>query len=160
TADDYFGLHLGENYNPRNIGPLVYVVLNSPTIKAGIENFERYLHVYNEAAKWFFTSEGNRGYIRYLLTDFGMNTLRHSNEHGMTTAFNMLGIMVGSHWGAKEVQFAQEAPRQTSEHLRIFNAPVWFGCKTNAIGIDRQFVEREVPAAGQQWYQILKRCLD
>jgi AraC-like DNA-binding protein len=160
TADDCFGLHLGENYNPRNIGPLVYVVLNSPTIRAGIENFERYLQVYNEAAKWFFTSEGNRGYIRYLLTDLGTHSLRHSNEHGMTIAFNMLRMMVGSHWAPKEVQFAHEAPKQMSEHLRIFNAPVSFGCKTNAIVIDRQFVEREVPAADQQLYQILKRYLD
>src|SRR5215475_8164919 len=160
TANDYFGLHLGENYNPRNIGPLVYVVLNSPTIRTGIENFERYLRVYNEAAKWFFTSEENQGYIRYLLTDLGINSLRHSNEHGMTIAFNMLRMMVGSHWAPKEVQFAHEAPKQTSEHLRIFNAPVSFGCKTNAIVIDRQFVEREVPAADQRLYQILKRYLD
>jgi AraC-like DNA-binding protein len=160
TADDCFGLHLGENYNPRNIGPLVYVVLNSPTIRAGIENFERYLQVYNEAAKWFFTWEGNRGYIRYLLTDLGINSLRQSNEHGMTIAFNMLRMMVGSHWAPKEVQFAHEAPKQTSEHLRIFHAPVSFGCKTNAIVIDRQFVEREVPAADQRLYQILKRYLD
>ena len=160
TADDCFGLHLGENYNPRNIGPLVYVVLNSPTIRAGIENFERYLHVYNEAAKWFFTSEGNRGYIRYLLTDLGINSLRHSNEHGMTIAFNTLRMMVGSEWAPMEVQFAHEAPEQTSEHFRIFHAPVSFGCKTNAIVIDRQFVEREVPAADQRLYQILKRYLD
>jgi AraC-like DNA-binding protein len=160
TADDCFGLHFGENYNPRNIGPLVYVVLNSPTIRAGIENFERYLHVYNEAAKWFFTSEGNRGYIRYLLTDLGINSLRHSNEHGMTIAFNTLRMMVGSEWAPMEVQFAHEAPEQTSEHLRIFHAPVSFGCKTNAIVIDRQFVEREVPAADQRLYQILKRYLD
>src|SRR5262245_29947867 len=160
TADDCFGLHLGENYNPRNIGPLVYVVLNSPTIRVGIENFERYLQVYNEAAKWFFTSEGSRGYIRYLLTDLGTRSLRHSNEHGVTIAFNMLRMMVGSHWAPKEVQFAHEAPKQTSEHLRIFNAPVSFGCKTNAIVIDRQFVEREVPAADRRLYQILKRYLD
>ena len=160
TADDCFGLHLGENYNPRNIGPLVYVVLNSPTIRAGIENFERYLQVYNEAAEWFFTSEGNRGYIRYLLPDLGINSLRHSNEHGMTIAFNMLRMMVGSHWAPKEVQFAHEAPKQTSEHLRIFHAPVSFGCKTNAIVIDSQFVEREVPAADQRLYQILKGYLD
>ena len=160
TADDCFGLHLGENYNPRNIGPLVYVVLNSPTIRAGIENFERYLQVYNEAANWFFTWEENRGYIRYLLTDLGINSLRQSNEHGMTIAFNMLRMMVGSHWAPKEVQFAHEAPKQTSEHQRIFHAPVSFGCKTNAIVIDRQFVEREVAAADQRLYQILKRYLD
>ena len=160
TADDCFGLHLGENYNPRNIGPLVYVVLNSPTIRAVIENFERYLHVYNEAARWFFTSEGNRGYIRYLLTDLGINSLRHSNEHGMTIALNTLRMMVGSEWAPMEVQFAHEAPEQTSEHFRIFHAPVSFGCKTNAIVIDRHFVEREVAAADQRLYQILKRYLD
>ena len=160
TADDCFGLHLGENYNPRNIGPLVYVVLNSPTIRAGIENFERYLHVYNEGAKWFFTSEGNRAHICYLLTDPGIKSLRHSNEHEMTIAFNTLRMMVGSQWAPKEVQFAHEAPEQTSEHLRIFHAPVSFGCKTNAIVTDLHFVEREVPAADQRLYQILKRYLD
>ena len=41
-----------------------------------------------------------------------------------------------------------------------FHAPVSFGCKTNAIVIDSQFVEREVPAADQRLYQILKRYLD
>src|ERR1043166_9698344 len=38
TDDACFGLHFGERYNPKNIGPLVYAVLNSPTIAAGIEN--------------------------------------------------------------------------------------------------------------------------
>jgi AraC-like DNA-binding protein len=160
TADDCFGLHLGENYNPRNIGALAYVVLNSPTIRAGIENFERYLHVYNEAAKWFFTSEGNRGYICYLLIDLGIKSLRQSNEHEMTIAFNTLRMMIGSQWAPKEVQFAHEAPEHTSEHLRIFHAPVSFGCKTNAIVTDLHFLEREVPAADQRLYQILKRYLD
>ena len=35
TADDCFGLHFGERYNPKNIGPLVYVVLNSPRLWPG-----------------------------------------------------------------------------------------------------------------------------
>jgi hypothetical protein len=38
TGDPCFGLHFGERYNPKNIGPLAYVVLNSPTIAAAIEN--------------------------------------------------------------------------------------------------------------------------
>ena len=43
TGDDYFGLHFGAGINPKNIGPVIYVVLNSPTIGAGIDNVERYL---------------------------------------------------------------------------------------------------------------------
>src|SRR5262249_24377982 len=45
TGDNDLGLHFGERFNPKNIGPLTYVVINSPTILAGIENTSRYLKV-------------------------------------------------------------------------------------------------------------------
>ena len=160
TGDDCFGLHFGENFHPKNIGPLAYVALNSPTIGTGIQNVERYLHVYDSSAKWFFTVEGNRGYIRYMLTDIGFEPLRQSNEHGMTIIVNTLRMMVGSQWAPQEVQFAHEAPEQTSEHHRIFRAPVVFGCETNALVIELSLIEREVPAADQQLYQIMKQYLD
>ena len=160
TGDDCFGLHFGENFQPKNIGPLAYVALNSPTIATGIQNVERYLHVYDSSAKWFFTVEGNRGYIRYVLTDIGFEPLRQSNEHGMTIIVNTLRMMVGSQWAPQEVQFAHAAPEQTSEHHRIFRAPVVFSCETNALVIERDFIEREVPAADQQLYQIMKQYLD
>src|SRR6185369_6125199 len=50
TADDCFGLHFGEHFNPRDIGALVYVIFNAPTIAASIQNVERYMHLHNEAA--------------------------------------------------------------------------------------------------------------
>jgi AraC-like DNA-binding protein len=160
TADDCFGLHFGERYNPKNIGPLVYAVLNSPTIGAGIVNVERYLHVFNQAAKWFFTVEGNHGYVRFLLTDLGIDSLRQSHEHGMAVMFNTVRMMVGSHWTPEEVQFAHEAPAQTSEHLRVFRCPVLFGCESNALVIEHNFLERQVPAADQRLYRIVKGYLE
>ena len=160
TGDDCFGLHFGEAFHPKNIGPLAYVALNSPTIGAGIQNVERYLHVYDSSAKWFFTTEGNLGYIRYVLSDIGIEPLRQSNEHGMTIVVNTLRMMVGSQWSPQEVQFAHEAPDQTSEHHRIFRAPVAFGCETNALVIELAFIERDVPAADLQLYQIMKQYLD
>ena len=86
TADDCFGLHLGERFNPKNIGQLMYVVLNSPTIGAGLENVERYQMVLNEAAKWFFTVEGDRGYIRFRLTDLGIPAPRQHHECSMASS--------------------------------------------------------------------------
>ena len=35
TADDCFGLHFGERSNPKNLGPLIYVFLNSPRLQPG-----------------------------------------------------------------------------------------------------------------------------
>lgn len=160
TADNCFGLHFAEHFNPKNIGPLAYVALNSPTIGAGIQNVERYLHVYDSSAKWFFTVETDRGYIRFVLTGLGAEHLRQSNEHGMAIVLNTLRMMVGSQWAPLEVQFAHEAPEQTAEHHRIFRAPVLFRCETNALVIERSLMERHVPAADQQLYLIMKRYLD
>jgi AraC-like DNA-binding protein len=160
TGDDCFGLHFGERFDPKNIGPLVYVALNSPTIGAGIENVKRYLHVYDSSANWFFTAEGNRGYVRFLLNDSGTTPLRQSNEHGMVIVLNALRMMVGSLWSPLEVQFEHEAPAQTSEHTRIFRAPVLFGCETNALVIGLDLIERAVPAADPQLYKIMKHYLD
>lgn len=160
TADDCFGLHFAERFNPKNIGPLAYVALNSPTISAGIQNVERYLHVYDSSAKWFFTAEGDRGYVRFVLTDLGIEPLRQSNEHGVTIVINALRMMVGSQWAPQEVHFAHAAPEQTSEHHRIFRCPVLFGCETNALVIELSFAERAVPAADQQLYLIMKQYLD
>jgi len=160
TGDDCFGLHFGERFDPKNIGPLVYVALNSPTIGAGIENVRRYLHVYNSSASWFFTTEENRGYIRYLLNHSGTTPLRQSNEHGMVIVLNALRMMVGSVWSPLEVQFEHEEPAQTSEHQRIFRAPVLFGCETNALVVGRDLIDRAVPAADPQLYKIMKHYLD
>jgi hypothetical protein len=54
TGDECFGLHFGQHYHPKNIGPLAYVVLNSPTMGVGFENVARYLRVHNEAAEVAF----------------------------------------------------------------------------------------------------------
>jgi AraC-like DNA-binding protein len=160
TGDDCFGLHFGERYNPKNIGPLTYVILNAPTFVAALEDAGRYLHIHNQAAKLSFTIEGEQAYLRFLLPELEIESLRQHTEFSLAVALNTLRIMAGSDWTPQEVQFTHAAPTQTSEHLRVFGAPVLFGCTCNAFVIEREFVERQVPAADPRLYQILKRYLD
>ena len=61
TGDDCFGLHLGESFDPRDLGTLAYVVLNSPTTAVAMQNIERYLRIHNEAANVSFTIDGATG---------------------------------------------------------------------------------------------------
>ncbi len=160
TGDDCFGLHFGERYNPKNVGPLSYVVLNSPTIAAALRNAGRYMRVHNEAATTSFVVEGRFAYARHLLADLGDADPRQNNEYSMALGLSLIRLMVGSQWAAVEVQFAHPAPRQTSEHARIFRAPVSFDCATNALVMEREFVERQVPAADERLYPVLRRYLD
>jgi hypothetical protein len=122
TGDDCFGLHFGARYHPRNIGPLLYVVLNSPTIGVSFENVGRYLRVLNEAAKVSFDIEGNWVCARHVLAGLALETTRQANEAAMAVWLNTLRLMAGSQWTPVEVQFAHPAPQQTSEHRRVFGA--------------------------------------
>jgi hypothetical protein len=160
TADDCFGLHFGEHYNPKNIGLLAYVVLNSPTIKVGFENIGRYLRLHNEAGRISFAANEERVHIRFLLAELAITDPRQHNEYSMAVALNTIRLMVGSQWTPQEVQFAHDAPAQTSEHLRVFRAPVLFGCAANAFVIERDCIERQVPAADPRLYRILKQQVE
>ena len=160
TGDICFGLHFGERFNLKNIGPLTYVVLNSPTIAVADQHVARYLRLYNQAAKVFFTVDERRAYLQYVLQNLDIDVPRQENEYSMVIRLNTIRMMVGSQWAPLEVRFAHPAPEQTSEHLRIFRAPVLFGYATNTFVIDRDFLERQVPAADERLYEIMRRYLE
>ena len=159
SSDACFGLHFGEHYNPKNIGSLVYVVLNSPTIAAGIENTARYIKIHNEAARASLLVEKDRAYLRFLPNELLIHTSRQHSEYAMAVALNTLRLMVGSEWAPQEVHFTHQLEAATSEHFRVFGAPVMFGCPANAFVIESDFLKREVPAADPRLYRILKRYL-
>jgi len=156
TADDCFGLHFGEHFNPRDMGALAYVTLNSPTVAASIQNVERYMHLHNEAATIKFSIEGRRGYLRYLLTGAPIDSIRQQNEFSMAVILRTFRILTGSDWHPREVQFAHKAPTHISEHLRLFGRRTLFGCATNAMVVEHDLVGRVVTSADRRLYRILK----
>jgi AraC-like DNA-binding protein len=160
TGDDCFGLHFGDRFNPKNIGPLAYVVINSPTILAGIENTARYLKVHNQAAATSLDSEGQWFYLRYRVSDSSVDSARQHNEYSMAVVLNTVRLMAGSDWRPQEVQFAHQSPAQITEHGMIFGVPVLFGHATNALVVEREFLERQVPATDPRLYRILQRYLE
>jgi AraC-like DNA-binding protein len=160
TGDDCFGLHFGNRFNPKNIGPLAYVVINSPTILAGIENAARYLKVHNQAAATSLDTEGQWFYLRYRVSDSSVDSVRQHNEYSMAVVLNTVRLMAGSDWRPQEVQFAHQSPAQITEHGMIFGVPVLFGRASNALVVEHEFIQRQVPAADSRLCQILQRYLE
>ncbi len=135
-------------------------MLNSATVAAACETAGRYLHVHNEAAKLSFDVDDELAYLSYTPVNVELAELRQFSEYGMTVAVNTLRIMVESNWSPREIHFAHQAPNETSEHVRIFRAPVLFGCATNALVTERKFCEQPVLAADPNLFKILSRYLD
>ena len=126
-GDDCFGLHFGERFNPKNIGPLAYAVLNSPTVGEADAQVARYIKLYNQAAQASVIIEGQRAYMRYVLTGLDIPTARQQNEYGMAVLLNTIRMMVGSQWAPSRFS----SPMKTGEHFGassgFFSAPVLFG---------------------------------
>ncbi len=156
TGDKCFGLHFGEHFNPRDIGALVYVVVNSPNIAAAIHNLERYFHLHNEATTVAFSVEGRQGYLRYLVTGLATAPVSQQNEFSMAVLLKTFRIIAGADWKPREIQFAHQAPARISEHRRVFGNRISFGCATNALVVEADFVGRQVHAADRRLYRILK----
>jgi len=158
TGDNCFGLHFCERFNSKNIGPLTYVVLNSPTVAVADDQVARYLKLYNQAATVSRTVEGERAYFQYVLCDLGIESPpRQQNEYSLAVRLNRIRMMVGSQWPPLEVPFAHQAPAEISEHQRVFGAPFLFGYQTNNLVVESEFLECQVPAADQRLYEIMQR---
>ena len=160
TGDPCFGLHFGERYHPKDAGVLAYVVLNSPTMAAGFENVARYLRLHNEAATVTFVRGSRWAYLRHVLADIPLQDRRQHTEYSMAVGLGTIRLMAGSEWVPVEAQFEHQAPSDTSEHLRVFGAPVVFGRDRNVLVIERDFCERQVPGADRRLYPILERHLE
>jgi len=156
TGDEYFGLHFGERLDPRDVGALVYIVFNAPTIAVAMHSIERYLHLHNEATTIKFSIEGRRGYLSYLLTGLAIDSIRQQNEFSMAVILKTFRIIAGSNWKPREVQFAHKAPIGISEHMRVFGNHTLFGCATNTLVVEHDFLERKVATADGKLYRILK----
>ena len=125
TGDDTFGLHFGERYQPKNLGPLTYVVIHSPTIAVALENIGRYIRVHNEAAESSVVIDGTWVLARLRLSGLTVAVPRQQHEFAMAAALNTFRLMAGTDWVPAEVQFAHPVPRSTVEHVRVFRAPVY-----------------------------------
>jgi hypothetical protein len=160
TGDECFGLHFGERFNPKNIGPLAYAFLNSATLEGADDQLARYLKLNNQAALVSRKIEGERAYFQYVLCNLGLESTRQQNEYGMAIRLKTIRMMVGSRWTPVEVQFAHRAPADISEPQRIFAAPVLFGYPTNSLVVETELLTRQVPAADQRLHRIMKRYLE
>jgi AraC-like DNA-binding protein len=125
-----------------------------------MENVGRYHKVHNEATQVSLTIDDNWASLQLQLVDPAIEIPRQHNEYGIAVMLGTIRLMAGSQWAPSEVQFSHPTPRDSSEHTRLFRCPVSFGCASNAVVMEREFVDRTVPAADPRLYPILQRYLD
>lgn len=136
TGDDAFGLHVGENVDPKAFDVLGYSVINSPTFGAGLDRMVRYNSLWTHGSG--FTLEISELNTRIIYAYQGESVGQYRQDAEMTfAAIVTLGRTVtATDWSPLSVAFQHEQPPVTTEHSRIFRCAVTFGAPANEFIFD------------------------
>lgn len=161
SGDDCFGLHLGEHYDFGAMGALSYAVLNAPTVETALQNFERYGRTHVTGGGVVVERDGAEARLAYDIGVADRAICRQHAEGGAVVGLKLLRRLVRPDWRPRRVLFGHARPRDTSEHARIFGAPIRFGEPVMvALTFAAADLDRPVPGADRGLLPIVQRHLD
>ncbi len=148
SGDDSIGLRLGFSHGPDSFGPLGDAITQAPDIAGAIANVARYFHVHQEGAVLELRIEGRNAVITYCIRDAGILDYRQDAELSIAKMMTFTRIVTGCrNWTPSAVYFEHPEPRDSSEHRRIFGAPVYFSQPYNALVAPREILAMRVNGA-------------
>ena len=148
TGDDAFGLHVGERTDAKTYGLLGYVTINRRTFGEALNSLIRYQRIRTKAVEFTLDVAGAEARLAYHYRAAGLapRGRRQESEEMLSTMMRVGRGLTGVDWAPREVHFEHEEPTDTSEHARIFRAPVRFGRPLSKLVFDASVLE--LPSVG------------
>jgi AraC-like DNA-binding protein len=147
TRDAAFGLHVGERVKMQEYGIVGRSVVTSATLGEGLRNLVRYLPIWTNVGVFRLDVEGSVAHFQWQYSHRSLPEPRHDCEMSMATVMGLSRLSRGATWTPREVWFQHAKPKDTSEHMRIFRAPVRFGMPANALLLNRESLDIRLKTA-------------
>ena len=148
SGDEAIGLRLGCSHGPASFGPLGDAIVHAPDIAGAIANVARYFFLHQEGACLELRIEGRNAVITYGIRDAAILDYRQDAELSIAKMMSFTRIATGCrNWTPSAVYFEHPEPRDSSEHRRIFGAPVYFSQPYNALVAPRETLAMRINSA-------------
>jgi len=147
TGVEHFGLRFGGAYRVEDMGPIAQLVLNSPTLGAGLQNLCRYFPAIQEHSTLSLREDGGLMRLEYQIRDGRIARRRQDAELSIGLFNNFFRRCFGGAWSPEEVHFEHLRAAETGVHQSVLGAPVYFGQNTNAILFRRPALAAAMPGA-------------
>src|SRR4051794_3566780 len=157
TGDDNFGLHIGQTINPTAFDVVGYCALNSLTLGAAFTRVARYHSIWTDGALFNVETANDTSAIVYSYADKSIRNHRQDAEMTLATVTTLCRNIASSDFAPTFVEFQHEAPRNTSEHLRLFRCPVEFSALSNKLTFPSSFLSLPIAKADASLCALLDR---
>ncbi len=160
TGNDNIGLDFGRNFAPKQLGPIGYAAISSPTLSAALRNMEKYFTAHQEQTSFGLIQDSDILWLSYRIYDPRIKNRRQDAELSLGMFCNIFRNALGENWSPLEVRFEHDRPEDGSSHEISFNAPVKFGRRTNAIGFRRSDLDTRMPDQDSYLFSIISSFLE
>ncbi len=157
TGDADFGLHLGERLPRGAFGLLDYAAGASATLGEALRQVVRYTRLVDQGGETHLAVEGERATFRHSVPGDPLGASRHAAEFILSGTLSFARQATGVALRPREVRFEHPAPEDTSEHQRVFGAPVRFGREENALVLEAAHLRLPLTSADPELLAVLDR---
>lgn len=155
-----FGLRMAETRRASNLGPLILLVRDEPTLRQALQAMARYGHLHNEAIFLHVEEEDGIAVIRDEVLASDVGSLKQATELVVGVLFRLLRFFLGDDWHPKTVLFAHGAPKDRSVHTRVFGSNVEFGHAFSGIVCNASDLDLPLPSADPVMARYVRRYLN
>jgi AraC-like DNA-binding protein len=150
TGDAAFGLHLGEAADLVHFGPLGFAILSSATFADCMAAAIRYERLMYNGFTTTLRHEGNRAIIGHRAVVAGTPVAQQPIEYTLALILGIVRRTSGQPVRPQAVFFQHAAPRDTSEHERVFGVRPTFTADEDALVLDASILAMPVRGASEE----------
>ncbi|HLL55796.1 MAG TPA: AraC family transcriptional regulator [Myxococcaceae bacterium] len=161
TGDDSLGLHLAELVlEVPASDTLGYACRSSPTLGEALRRLTRYHRLIHGAADFRLEANEDTARLVHRRPPGAVTPSRHAVEGILASIFLRVRKHTGPALTLRHVGFAHARPADTSEHDRLFAAPVLFDQPFDSLVFDRALLDLPNPHADEALARVLDRFLE
>jgi AraC-like DNA-binding protein len=137
-----------------------YAVINSPTLGDALSRAVRYHMIWNEGAEFKLETDGEQVRLAYHYVDLNGAGCRQDCEMTLALIMSFGRRVTGVDWTPREVRFQHSEPADTSEHRRIFRAPLSFEKPVSELVFESRVLELPLAEADPGLCVVLDRQVE
>ncbi|MFL6229042.1 MAG: AraC family transcriptional regulator [Pyrinomonadaceae bacterium] len=157
TNDAAFGLHIGERVSPTMFDVLGYVVTNSLTLGEAFARLARFHAIWTDGASYKLTTHDGEARLSYEYAGDICGARRHDCEMSFATPVVFMRRIAELDWHPHAVSFQHDVPADTTEHRRLFRAPILFSQPRNEMVFDAALLKLPLLQADPSLCAVLDR---
>lgn len=145
SQDPCFGLHHGESVTPGRLGVAGYAASSSPTVDAALSSVDRYSRVISDFLESSYCrQQAGTGMVMTLL---GCRVPDDLADAAVASDVSLARCLTGRHIRPREVWLQRKRPPRLKEYERIFDCPILFEHRHNAVIFEPETLELPLPSA-------------